>query len=257
MEYRYSDRLIAFMDILGFGSLIATSANPKYEEETIARVTAVLRESIGLLEKATVSDVAFTQFSDSFAISVRADRPSEATLSAFTFSVLEIVRCFLKAKLFLRGGITRGKLLHNDDLLFGPAMNRAYELESKVARVPRIVLDPSTYSLVVRTILPYALRLDDDDLYYVDYIDPLKIWYVQPFAWQEVQRAIVSVPKTSELREKRAWLVRKYNTALKDFSFKSFKRQLDIKEDIDCDVTIAMEYSRILAAARSLHKLRA
>ena len=42
---------------------------------------------------------------------------------------------------WVRGGVTVGNILHDDDVVFGPALNRAYELESKVAKFPRIVLD--------------------------------------------------------------------------------------------------------------------
>jgi hypothetical protein len=41
----------------------------------------------------------------------------------------------------LRGGITIGNIVHDDECVFGPALNRAYELECSVANYPRVVLD--------------------------------------------------------------------------------------------------------------------
>ncbi len=41
----------------------------------------------------------------------------------------------------LRGGITVGQIIHDDECVFGPGLNRAYELESKIATYPRFVLD--------------------------------------------------------------------------------------------------------------------
>ena len=41
-----------------------------------------------------------------------------------------------------RGGVTVGDLVHEDEAVFGPGLNRAYYLESKIAMYPRIVLDP-------------------------------------------------------------------------------------------------------------------
>ena len=41
----------------------------------------------------------------------------------------------------LRGGITVGDICHDDEVVFGPGLNRAYELESQISVVPRIVVD--------------------------------------------------------------------------------------------------------------------
>jgi hypothetical protein len=41
----------------------------------------------------------------------------------------------------LRGGVTIGDVIHDDEVVFGPGLNRAYYLESKVAKMPRFVLD--------------------------------------------------------------------------------------------------------------------
>jgi hypothetical protein len=44
-------------------------------------------------------------------------------------------------EILLRGGIVVGKLLHENNIMFGPAFNQAYDLESKSALYPRIVID--------------------------------------------------------------------------------------------------------------------
>jgi hypothetical protein len=40
---------------------------------------------------------------------------------------------------FVRGAIALGKLYHDDEMVFGDALVRAYELETSVARFPRIL----------------------------------------------------------------------------------------------------------------------
>jgi hypothetical protein len=45
------------------------------------------------------------------------------------------------AGFLIRGGITIGDVIHDEECVFGPGLNRAYELESKIARFPRFVLD--------------------------------------------------------------------------------------------------------------------
>lgn len=41
----------------------------------------------------------------------------------------------------MRGAIVRGRLFHDDEVLVGDGLNRAYHLESKVAKVPRVIIE--------------------------------------------------------------------------------------------------------------------
>src|SRR5690606_30140761 len=61
------------------------------------------------------------------------------------FIAFDISREWLSKKYLSRGGIARGKVLHRIEqgaapMVFGPAFLEAYELESQVADVPRVVL---------------------------------------------------------------------------------------------------------------------
>lgn len=51
---------------------------------------------------------------------------------------------FLKNGFIARGAITHGDLFYDNEknIWFGPAMNRAYYLESKKAKFPRVIIDP-------------------------------------------------------------------------------------------------------------------
>lgn len=46
-------------------------------------------------------------------------------------------------KILIRGGITFDRLFHNGRLCFGDGLIRAYELESKIATYPRVIIDPN------------------------------------------------------------------------------------------------------------------
>ncbi len=77
--------------------------------------------------------------------------------------------------MLLRGAITYGKIVHNNQMIFGPALVRAYELESKKAVYPRVIIDrnitdtmknSSGLSLSRATLNPSLNRKDDGDEYY-------------------------------------------------------------------------------------------
>jgi len=41
----------------------------------------------------------------------------------------------------IRGAITIGDLYHDERIVFGPALNQAYEIESTIANYPRVIVD--------------------------------------------------------------------------------------------------------------------
>lgn len=141
---QYENRLIAFVDLLGFKQAVNNSVN----HQVIAqKIYNILNYHNRLKEKnygdglASGSDYGkeITFFSDCFVISYAIGRGGELNylLSDVIFHALDLT----SIGFLVRGGITFGQLVHQGDICFGPAMNRAYELESICARYPRILVD--------------------------------------------------------------------------------------------------------------------
>lgn len=166
MEYK--DRLVCFVDLLGFGATVEQSIK---EPELAERLFDLLGEfKNGGLEKAVYSAIPYlsedglstcgdyygaelmdqvdpeyglvaTQFSDSFVISAPADNIISCQLLIKALRVLH-VHFFFNVAMLMRGGIAVGPLVHErGGALFGPAMNKAYNLESNSAIYSRIVID--------------------------------------------------------------------------------------------------------------------
>lgn len=80
--------------------------------------------------------------------------------------------------IFIRGGITYGKVFCSENIVFGPAVIRAYELESKYSDFPRLIFDPIVkekykehfnYSLKVG-----AIKQSNDGFYFINMFTFLK-----------------------------------------------------------------------------------
>lgn len=165
----YERRCIAFIDILGFGSLVEENAGSidlqkmiydalyslhtqNLNEEAYSRVNEELvppdelekvREIANVFNMALkkVHPVLITFFSDSLVISAKSDDIVASQLVLDLVAKLSL-RLWQDHSLLIRGGITIGKLLHQENgPMFGPAMNRAYHLESKKAVSPRVLID--------------------------------------------------------------------------------------------------------------------
>jgi hypothetical protein len=258
----YEERFIAFIDVLGFGALVSASGEDgEGSVATIKRIgDAILcsREELEDLLSGS-SDFVFTQFSDSFVISTEAANATERFgLSQFALAVRAVIDCFLGSELVLRGGVSRGKLIHTDKLLFGPAMNRAYELESRIAGVPRIIFDPNFPDLHgnMMPVMPEYVARDTDGLFYVDYFTPTKAFFLIP-SWQySIQQVIEAMPITAALAAKRQWMIAKFNASLAGFSFAGFKARLDAYvDDTDAINAVIEDYEELLEPARRLRRL--
>lgn len=182
----YEDRVVAFIDILGFSNMVAQSAN---DVKRLRHLTSAMDNFHKILwsweADGSYSSFAFTQFSDSIVISAIAD-------TADSFEMLQqllrgIMMLAEEYSILVRGGITRGQLIHDDTLLIGPAMVEAYRLESKCAVYPRVIIDGSLkksfdeniehyiHNYTNFTDIPtqdFIFKKDVDGWWYINYIHP-------------------------------------------------------------------------------------
>lgn len=168
----YEKRLTLFIDFLGFKELVEKSVSDKKILNDLVRAIADATETANIGNK---SDFHATQFSDCLVLSYRLK--ADALFEMFNKLSLILVRITARGYL-IRGGLTYGDLLHTDNELMGPAMIRAYQLESQVAKWPRVILDPEVFddlinnpsASVIKTVKKYLERDKKDDFWYFDYI---------------------------------------------------------------------------------------
>jgi hypothetical protein len=141
----YEDRVIAFIDILGFSELVRSSAN---NPQTLRRLSQALLISPQLADDlpATAAEHSAARihtFSDFVVVS---HERTPQGLSAVIYLSWQISKDWLSKGFLPRGGIAVGKLIHRTHngntsaapMVFGPAFLDAYGVESGIANVARI-----------------------------------------------------------------------------------------------------------------------
>lgn len=181
----YQDRIVCFLDILGFREHIAASvcSDGNDSVKKISELAAVFESIQRILDMDCPEnrpDAEVTQFSDSVVISF----PTYAESGVFDalFGVMLVQINLVLRGYLCRGGISRGQLIHTPTMLFGPAMIEAYTLESQAALYPRVILDVEIINAGVaahachhlpdheqQSILS-LLKRDLDGMYYINYI---------------------------------------------------------------------------------------
>jgi hypothetical protein len=132
----YERKVIAFYDILGWRSEIAKAGTAP---EKIGELRRLILHHTRLFKAPIECPVCVSTFSDNVVISTVVDKKVTPYFLR-TMAVVQLMTAFMGY--LMRGGIAIGDIVHDDEVVFGPGLNRAYELESTVAVFPRIVLDP-------------------------------------------------------------------------------------------------------------------
>lgn len=186
-ECEYRPAIVTFLDILGFKEIIAQRSAKEVEEIVrLVRFHAGSEDEenyiYGLAEHNWTRNVFFSD-------SVVRVRPydSEYSEGSLFHEILDLVHAqaeLSRMNVFVRGGVTVGKIRCRDNVLFGPAMNRAYELESIKAIYPRIIIGEEVLEQWVEDKrlrnadhnIDYEISFlegmiaEDDGVYFVDYL---------------------------------------------------------------------------------------
>jgi hypothetical protein len=86
------------------------------------------------------------------------------------FEILDKIEelMFTAQALFIRGAVVVGDLHFSENFVYGKALVNAYQLESKLAIYPRVIVDKSALELIKGENLPVVQ--DKDGQYFYDYI---------------------------------------------------------------------------------------
>jgi hypothetical protein len=192
----YQNRLVAFVDILGFTNLVLTSADNPEALEKVGRLAATN----------TLFDKFFTQlmdgaktafFSDSFVVSM-----DSTEVFYLVREIGFLARYLLLLGLPCRGGISCGPLHHEGRIVVGPALIHAYVLERDGAKFPRVILDDAAMECwraefdaePAHADCVGLVKTDQDGVNYLDLFNPH--WSTDFLPWTDFIPSPVTIPAT-------------------------------------------------------------
>ncbi|MEE0969282.1 MAG: hypothetical protein U0M06_07945 [Clostridia bacterium] len=144
IDLNYKKKVIAFLDIMGFKNTInKTVDDTSFRENLIdclIRLKGMENSRKSLVGVKFLEGKEVTAFSDSIVISY--DLESEGSIFNILLDIIFMQIDLTAMGQILRGGVTIGDVFHGGGVVLGPAMNKAYEIESNLAIYPRIMVDP-------------------------------------------------------------------------------------------------------------------
>ena len=137
-ERSYEERYCAFVDILGFSDLINRLREGTTKFESLRSLLRKIHEPIREVSlDINKTDFRAQSISDAVALSTAAN---EYGLSQLFYSLESLTLDLLYEGFFVRGAIVKGPLYHDDKMVFGEALVRAFKLERDTVRFPRVMI---------------------------------------------------------------------------------------------------------------------
>jgi hypothetical protein len=173
----YEDRVLIYMDVLGWSELIARSVDDESARAVLAKISSTLRFPVDGMEKSIrrgddFYGIRVSQFSDTLVMSTLAGKRGQ--LTSILVLAIGTVQVVVNNGHHVRGAVVRGKLIHRPDVIYGPALVEAYKIEKDVAKYPRIIIAPAARELVQKA-RPDGSQIicdDRDGLQFLDVFTP-------------------------------------------------------------------------------------
>jgi len=188
----YEKKLILFIDLLGFKKYIIDKTQDRRDNEfniqRFINLIEAIRDDFCLdadtnlnqrIRSGLFADSIITQFSDSIILSTKYRVKSQ--LEAIMIDIINLICNGIYFGFIFRGALTYGNIIHNNRYLFGPGFIDAYEMESKRAIYPRVIIDhrllEENGDYLESEMLKKILIKDDDNEYYLDMFSGLQYRY--------------------------------------------------------------------------------
>lgn len=237
---QYERCLIVYIDILGFKQKIDTQP-ANHILQCIRMIAEAVKPMRFKSKFPKLPRENFVNFSDLCVLWFQLESENKLPpVGWLTSQILRVVHAqswlLFDEELLIRGGVTIGSLAKSYGQIFGPGLVRAYELESKYAKYPRVLVDECLLEEFRRNpklcvhdpdtdagYLKAMLQIDTDGKLFVDYLRvmadeldhpaeyPMYLAKHQAF----INRRLQDFQNQPSIREKYEWLRRYHDDTVK------------------------------------------
>lgn len=223
----YKDCYIAFIDLLGFKNIVKSYTCDEicqlYEKIVEEYTITVTTSGTPLFDHSKLS-IKIMSDTICFYIESSIDNSLAGLIAICNYFQVRLMR--LSEPILTRGAIVRDRIYAEGDITFGPGVVKAYLLEEKVAKYPRIILTKSVIDSCGNQdkygndyIKEFTYR--DSDCFYV--LDSLFMFYGLNHEQSEWKRFALYVKNMLDtehdlsIREKYVYLENSINRAIKKY----------------------------------------
>lgn len=184
---KYRTAIVSFFDILGFSTLFTPGHDPNKIEKILNMFRNANKHDPRLPR---LNNVRVLNFSDSIIRVLYLDEAQSSGLGmgALVIELEDIAMIqagLIEEGILIRGGITIDEIFVDHDTIFGPGLNKAYAVESKIASYPRVAIDRQLFDFFERRSelwgspseiksekerLSDVLSSDSDGVWFIDYL---------------------------------------------------------------------------------------
>nr|WP_314899574.1 hypothetical protein [uncultured Deefgea sp.] len=243
----------AFLDVLGFSERSRASYKNNTADQLLQEFHSIFKRQIDKLKDDTSESLLyFKSFSDNVLLAhPQFSDDMESEFGFILWSIREYQYAMALNGFFIRGGLSVGQLFVDDNSVYGEALITAYELESKVAVNPIIVLCDKTMRLVNSHLSFYAgemapqmrdVLVNSDGRYFINYLSESLIdsddgWHLDikslKIHKKQIENALIQYSNQPAVFAKFSWLSAYHNFFCDSVSrLPTYSDDLKISSDI-------------------------
>lgn len=193
--------IVCAIDILGFSQMIQKSCDEGYGNTLLTEINYLINKNKSCIIPNKYSKGRIKIFTDNMVVAYPISGDAEQELDEILDNVSEYQFNLALEGLFVRGGISTGDFYINEDIVFGPALLEAHNVESKLACYPRIIMDDKTINLLKNHIKYYDVApqtakvlIDNDGRWFLNYLNTIFKYYTQcnnEYEFERVQYSLL------------------------------------------------------------------